>query len=168
MNESGNTARTDLWGGAGWMAFGLWILTEALRMDRFKAMGASVYTMPGFVPGMSGVVLIALGLVLAVRGWRKRTVPKPADIAGSVAPAEPLINRRIALMLPLTLVYAIAMLGRLPFWLATALFVAGFTWAFTPPEQSKLGRFIKALTSGVITTAVVVFVFQEIFLVRLP
>lgn len=165
MNESGNTARTDLWGGAGWMAFGLWILTEALRMDRFKAMGASVYTMPGFVPGMIGVVLITLGLILAVRGWRKRTVAAPADIT---EPVEPLINRRIALMLPLTLVYAIALLGRLPFWLATALFVAGFTWAFTPPEQPKLGRFFTALASSVITTAVVVFVFQEIFLVRLP
>lgn len=165
MNESGNTARTDLWGGAGWMAFGLWILIEALRMDRFKSMGASVYTMPGFVPGMIGVVLIALGLLLAVRGWRKRIITPLINMPG---PSEPLINQRIALMLPLTLVYAIALLGRLPFWLATALFVSGFTWAFTPPEQPKLRRLITALLSGVITTAVVIFVFQEIFLVRLP
>ena len=163
MNESGNTARTDLLGGAGWVAFGLWILIEALRMDRFKSMGASVYTMPGFVPGMIGAVIIALGLILAVRGWRKRAATQdPAN------QAEPLINRRIALMLPLTLIYAVALLGRLPFWLATALFVAGFTWAFTPPEQAKLRRVITAVASGVITTAVVIFVFQEIFLVRLP
>lgn len=165
MNESGNAARTDLWGGAGWMAFGLWILIEALRMDRFKSMGASVYTMPGFVPGMIGVVLIALGLLLAVRGWRKRIITPLMDVP---EPSEPLINQRIALMLPLTLVYAIALLGRQPFWLATALFVTGFTWAFTPPEQPKLRRLITALLSGVITTAVVIFIFQEIFLVRLP
>ena len=164
MNESGNTARTDLWGGAGWMAFGLLILIEALRMDRFKSMGASIYTMPGFVPGMIGTTIIVLGLVLAVRGWRKRAKAQP-EVAIS---HEPLINRRIALMLPLTLVYAAAMLGRLPFWLATALFVASFTWAFTPPEQPKLRRLVTALISGVITTAVVIFVFQEIFLVRLP
>ena len=164
MNESGNTARTDLWGGAGWMTFGLWILIEALRMDRFKSMGASVYTMPGFVPGMIGSVLIALGLILAVRGWRKRAI-SPAD---AFEPAEPVINKRIALMLPLTLVYAAVLLGRMPFWLATALFVASFTWAFTPPEQPKLRRLVTALASGVITTAMVIFVFQEIFLVRLP
>lgn len=163
MNESGNTARADLFGGAGWVAFGLWILIEALRMDRFKSMGASVYTMPGFVPGMIGVVIIALGLILAARGWRKQAaIQDPAVLTG------PLINRRIALMLPLTLVYAAALLGRLPFWLATALFVAGFTWAFTPPEQPKLRRVITALASGAITTAMVIFVFQEIFLVRLP
>lgn len=164
MNESGNTARTDLWGGAGWVAFGLWILIEALRMDRFEAMGASVYTMPGFVPGMIGAVIIALGLLLAVRGWRKRAM-NSTDSAETV---EPLINKRIALMLPLTLVYAAALLGRLPFWLATALFVASFTWAFTPPEQPKIRRLVTALASGVITTAAVIFVFQEIFLVRLP
>jgi uncharacterized membrane protein len=164
MNESGNTARTDLWGGAGWVAFGLWILVEALRMDRFEAMGASVYTMPGFVPGMIGAVIIALGLLLAVRGWRKRTM----DSTDSAETVESLINKRIALMLPLTLVYAAALLGRLPFWLATALFVASFTWAFTPPAQPKIRRLITALASGVITTAAVIFVFQEIFLVRLP
>lgn len=168
MNESGNTARTDLWGGAGWMAFGLWILTEALRMDRFKSMGASVYTMPGFVPGMIGSVLIVLGLMLAVRGWRKRAINRTISSSDAIEPVEPLINKRIALMLPLTLVYAIALLGRMPFWLATALFVASFTWAFTPPEQPKLRRLITSLLSGVITTAVVIFVFQEIFLVRLP
>ena len=165
MNESGNTARADLWGGAGWVAFGLWILIEALRMDRFKSMGASVYTMPGFVPGMIGGVIIALGLVLAVRGWRKRVM---ANLADDADPPEPLINKRIALMLPHTFVYAAALLGRLPFWMATALFVAGFTWAFTPPEQPKLRRLITALLSGTITTAAVIFVFQEIFLVRLP
>jgi hypothetical protein len=164
MNESGNTARTDLWGGAGWMAFGLLVLIEALRMDRFKSMGASIYTMPGFVPGMIGSVLIALGLMLAVRGWRHRTVT-PADAAQT---AQPLVNKRIALMLPLTLVYAAVLLGRLPFWLATALFVASFTWVFTPAEHPKLRRLATALLSGVITTAVVIFVFQEIFLVRLP
>lgn len=168
MNESGNTARTDLWGGAGWMAFGLWILIEALRMDRFKSMGASVYTMPGFVPGMIGSVIIVLGLVLAVRGWRKRAISGATSSADPIEPDEPVINKRIALMLPLTLIYAIALLGHLPFWLATTLFVASFTWVFTPPEQLKLRRLITALLSGVITTAVVIFVFQEIFLVRLP
>jgi Tripartite tricarboxylate transporter TctB family len=164
MIQSGNTARSDLLGGAGWMAFGLFILIEALRMDRFKSMGASVYTMPGFVPGMIGTTIIVLGLVLAVRGWRKRTKAQPE----ASAPHEPLINSRIARMLPLTLVYAAVLLGRLPFWLASALFVASFTWVFTPAEQPKLRRLVTAVLSGVITTAVVIFVFQEIFLVRLP
>ena len=54
MSDGGNTARSDLRGGAGWAGFGLLILAESLRMDRFTAMGAELYTMPGFVPGMIG------------------------------------------------------------------------------------------------------------------
>ena len=55
MSEGGKTARSDLLGGAGWMGFGLLIVTQALRMDRFTSMGATLYTMPGFVPGIIGL-----------------------------------------------------------------------------------------------------------------
>ena len=64
MTEGGKTARSDLWGGAGWVLFGLLIVAGSLRMDRFEAMGAQLYTMPGFVPGMLGGVLLLLGIVL--------------------------------------------------------------------------------------------------------
>ena len=64
MNEGGKTTRSDIWGGVGWVLFGLLILAESLRMDRFTSMGATVYTMPGFVPGMIGVVVMVLGSVL--------------------------------------------------------------------------------------------------------
>ncbi|MBA4267503.1 MAG: hypothetical protein C0453_20715, partial [Comamonadaceae bacterium] len=70
MSEGGKSARSDLWGGAGWTGFGLLILAETLRMDRFTSMGAQLYTMPGFVPGMLGGVIVLLGLVLMLRGWR--------------------------------------------------------------------------------------------------
>jgi putative tricarboxylic transport membrane protein len=163
MNQSGNSARSDLLGGLVWVAFGLLIVMEALRMDRFTSMGASVYTMPGFVPGIIGSIITLLGLILALRGWRKRVPGK-----GQIDQGEPLINGRIALMLPLALLYAAALLGRVPFWLATALFVSVFTLAFTPPDQPKIRRLVTAVASGLITTAVVMFVFQEIFLVRLP
>ena len=58
MDEGGKTTRSDIWGGVGWVTFGSVILVEALRMDRFTSMGATVYTMPGFVPGMIGVVVM--------------------------------------------------------------------------------------------------------------
>ena len=66
MNEGGKTTRSDIWGGVGWVLFGLVILAESLRMDRFTSMGATIYTMPGFVPGMIGVVVMVLGLVACV------------------------------------------------------------------------------------------------------
>jgi len=166
MDEGGKTTRSDIRGGVGWVAFGLVILVEALRMDRFTSMGATVYTMPGFVPGMIGVVIMALGLILALRSWRRlKTLSSPAEFGDL---AQPVINGRIGFTILLTLVYAGGLIGRIPFWLATAVFVGAFTWLFAPPEQSVQRRLTHCVLAGVLTSAVVSVVFQEIFLVRLP
>lgn len=162
MTEGGTTARSDLWGGAGWAGFGLLIVAASLRMERFESMGAQLYTMPGFVPGMLGGVLLLLGALLMLRGWRRSLRETGAE------PATPLINRRIAITLVLTLVYAGLLIGRAPFWLATALFVAVFVASFAPEDQAPLRRLVVSVLAGVLTSAVVTFVFQHIFLVRLP
>jgi hypothetical protein len=152
-------ANADLRGGAAWIAFGLAILIGAWRMDRFEAMGATLYTAPGLVPGIFGLLLIVLGGVLAVRGWRRAR----ADGATSA----PLFNRRIAITLVLTLGYAAVLVGRVPFTAATAAFVALFTWVFAAdgPLWRRIGV---ALLSGVLTAVAIVLVFERIFLVRLP
>jgi len=166
MDEGGKTTRSDIWGGVGWVAFGLVILVEALRMDRFTSMGATVYTMPGFVPGMIGVAVMVLGLILSLRSWRR--LKALSAFTEPVDPAEPIINGRIGFTILLTLVYAGGLIGRIPFWLATALFVGAFTWLFAPAEQSMQRRLTHCVLAGVLTSAVVSVVFQEIFLVRLP
>lgn len=162
MSEGGKTARSDLVGGAGWVFFGLLIVTESLRMDRFTSMGAELYTMPGFVPGMIGSVIVLLGGVLMLRGWRRRAASRQD------APAEPLLNRRIGITLALSLAYAGGLVGRVPFWLATFLFVTAFVGCFAPPDTTPLRRLAVALLAGVLTTAVVTLVFEQVFLVRLP
>lgn len=164
MTEGGTAARSDLRGGAGWVGFGLLILTGSWRMERFESMGAQLYAMPGFVPGLLGGTLVLLGMVLMLRGWTRRR--HEARIATEAA--EPLINRRIAATLVLTLTYAVLLIGRLPFWLATALFVAAFVALYAPPEQPRPRRLAVALLAGAITSAVVTWVFQFVFLVRLP
>lgn len=171
MTHGGVAARSDLKGGAGWMVFGLAILLGAWRMDRFEAMGATLYTAPGLVPGLFGLALMLLGAALSWRGWRARaeradTDPDAAPAADGHA-AEPLLNRRILLMLALTLAYAAGMVGRVPFAPATALFVAAFCW-FYAEEAPALRRLAAALLAGVLTAAIVVLVFEQVFLVRLP
>lgn len=155
------TARSDLGGGVGWVLFGLAILVASWRMDRFESMGATVYTAPGFVPAMFGCSLVLFGAVLAWRGWSVR------QQASAAAKAEPLLSRRIALMLVLTLGYAAGLVGRVPFWLATSLFVAVFTAAYAEGVPMAR-RIITALVSGALTTLAVLLVFERLFLVRLP
>ncbi len=164
MSEGGKTARSDLWGGAGWVVFGLAIVAGSVRMDRFESMGAQLYTMPGFVPGMIGGLIALLGVVLMLRGWVRRA----EDRAPHTEPAEPLLNRRIVSTMALTLVYAGLLIGRAPFWLVTALFVAAFVAVFIPGETPPARRATVAVLAGVLTSAVVTVVFQQVFLVRLP
>lgn len=163
MTEGGKTARSDLWGGAAWAGFGLLIVGESLRMDRYEAMGAVLYSMPGFVPGMLGSVVALLGLVLMLRGWRRKLREAEAG-----EDAERLFNRRIGITMVLSLVYAGLLIGRAPFWLATALFVTAFVASFAPEDQSRVRRITVSLLAGVLTSAVVTVVFQQVFLVRLP
>lgn len=161
MSEGGKTARSDLWGGAGWVVFGLAIVVGSVRMDRFETMGAQLYTMPGFVPGMIGGLVALLGLVLMARGWVRRAHE-------AAAPVGPLLNRRILITLALALVYAALLIGHAPFWLVTALFVAAFVACFAPADTSPARRAAMALLTGVLTSAAVTLVFQHVFLVRLP
>lgn len=149
----------DLIGGAGWIAFGLAVFAGAWRMDRFEAMGATVYTMPGLVPGLIGVVLMLLGGALALRGWRRR--------AAEVGPAKT-VNARVAITLVLMLAYAAGLVGPVPFAPATAVFVAVFTFVFTPREAAIAKRATVAVVVGVLTAVIVVLVFERLFLVRLP
>ena len=158
--------RADLRGGVVWIALGLALLVGAWRMDRFEAMGATLYTAPGLVPGLYGLLLLGLGAAMA---WRSRPAPRTAarpDGAGSPAP-EPLLNRRIVTVLALTLAYAALGLGRLPFAALTAVFVAAFCWSF---DERPAGwpRARTALLVGVGCAIAVVLVFERIFLVRLP
>jgi len=164
MTENVSTARSDMLGGAGWAGFGLLILAESLRMDRFTAMGATLYTMPGLVPGILGSLLVLLGAWLGVRGYRRWRLLR----GSGVETTQPLLNRRIATMLVATLVYSIGLIGRVPFMLATALFVTVFVYFFTPAEATFARRAVVAVLAGSITALVVVLVFERIFLVRLP
>jgi len=165
MSEGGKTARSDLIGGAGWVVFGLAIVIGSVRMERFEQMGAELYTMPGFVPGMIGGLVALLGIVLMLRGWARRG--SETAVAGE-EPVEPLLNRRIVITMLLTLVYAGLLIGRAPFWLVTALFVAAFVAIFMPEGSSPVRRATVAVVAGVLTSAVVTLLFQQVFLVRLP
>lgn len=151
------------------MVFGAAIAIASWRMDRLEHMGATLYTAPGLVPGILGLVIVLLGVLLALRGARGRGGPARPDAAGGAGSTG---GARVALVLALCLAYAAVLVGRAPFWLATFLFVAVFIALFEAPMRSARGRRARgiamALVYGAATSALVTYVFQELFLVRLP
>jgi hypothetical protein len=82
--------------------------------------------------------------------------------------ADPLFNKRFVISLICMLVFSLVLLAHAHFLVATALFVGAFTFLFANEETPLLKRLISASINGIISSCVVYFLFQEVFLVRLP
>lgn len=168
LNRAGGNDRADALFGTLWTGLGLAIAVASWRMDRLEAQGVDPYSVPGLVPGMLGLLLAAFGLLLALRGGAPAADTPPTDAAASVA--EPW---RIGLALLLTLGFGLGLLGRgPPFWLAAFLFVFLAILLFELPDRRRDGTLLRGAARAALVaslgSAAVTFVFQEVFLVRLP
>jgi putative tricarboxylic transport membrane protein len=158
--------RADLLTAAVLFALGIGIVVLSFGMPRFVEQSGSGLTAPGIVPGFHGTVIAVLALLLGLRALR----------GGALAGAAPRAGRRsgdggrLLLAALLGTVYAAGLVGRLPFWIASALFVFAFTacfeWAQGPAGRAR--RLAEAALIGIGTGLAVKLVFEELFLVRLP
>lgn len=151
------SATADFVSAAVWIALGAAIVYAAWTMDRLERFGATLYTAPGLVPGLLGFVLLVLGLVLAARALRQ----------GGLRARGAFVARwdNTPLVLALCLGYAVGLLGRVPFWLATFVFVTAFVALFEYPSRRHMAM---APIYGAVTAAAVTLLFESVFLVRLP
>jgi hypothetical protein len=143
--------KSDLVQGAAWTLVGGAIVYASWTMDRLERLGAPAYSAPGLVPGLLGLVIVALGVALALRA---RPQP-PVSLRWGNTP----------LVLVLCLGYAVGLIGRVPFWLATFAFVTVFIAIFEYPVRRRMAM---APVYGVATSLVVSYLFEVVFLVRLP
>jgi len=163
--------RADLIGGLVWIALGSLIVVMSWQMDRLEQQGASIHTAPGLWPGIVGLVLAALGGVLAVRSIRRAR--RTGWSAGEPEEAELASRSSFALAVGLFFVYALLLVGRgLPFWLGTTLFVSVFVFLFQYAARNAAGTLLRgaivAIVCGAATALAVTLVFEQLFLVRLP
>ncbi|MFO8150816.1 MAG: tripartite tricarboxylate transporter TctB family protein [Trueperaceae bacterium] len=178
--------RADLIIGIVLTLFGAVVVRESLVMPRFASIGADPVTAPGLVPGLLGGIIGLLGLLMAVRatlGLRaaasaaptEASAPEDADDGTEpryVVESPHAGRNRLATMLVAGLIFAGLAVGRLPFWLATFLFVF-VTVALLEFQRYGRGRAVwqrlaVALVIAGGTAWAVMYVFESIFLVRLP
>jgi hypothetical protein len=161
--------RVDLWTGAAFLALGLAIVMLALRMPTFTDQKGEIYTAPGLVPGIYGVVISALSVWLIVRSVRRS---RAGEMVSSDTAADGSSNLRLALAAGLGLVFCAGLIGRMPFWAAAALFVTAFIvlfeWRAGDTWTQRALRFGTAALQGLVTGGLVMLVFEKIFYVRLP
>lgn len=163
------SARADFYGGLAWIAFGAAVGVASWRMDRLEKMGVSFFTAPGLVPGVLGVLLVICGVVLAARAWR----------GGAFGPLQrppvllhPELLARIGVTLLLCLGFALGLVGRVPFWVAAATYLFLQIAVLQYPERkarNEAGRgLVVAAVIALVAANAIAFVFEKIFLVRLP
>ena len=161
----------ELLDGLGWMTLGITITIASVLMDRLEKQDINPYTIPGLLPGLLGIVMTLLGLLLVLRSWgRGGRLGFPA--AGA---QDHTSGKRIALVVGLCATFAVVLVGHgLPFWTAGALFVTVAILCLQHPQRIAAGE--KLTLRKVLTTAtiglgaglMITLVFQELFLVRLP
>lgn len=156
--------RLDLLVAAVLLAFGVAIVVLSLGMPTFAEQSGSGLTAPGIVPGFHGAVIALLAIALGLRAMRRGALSAGVRRTGG-QDARSLVSAA-----GLGIAYAAVLVGRLPFWLATAMFVFAFIAAFEWPQARgrRLRRLAEAAALGLATGIVITLVFEDLFLVRLP
>lgn len=164
--------RVDLVTAAVVFAAGVAIVYAAWIMPRFREQLGEIYTAPGLVPALYGIVIAILGLWLAARSIGRGALSPAAAGRTKRERREGYSNARLALAALLCLAFAVGMVGRMPFWLATAifvfLFVLLFEWRGDQPWHERIRPIVTAALVAAATGGLVTLVFQRVFLVRLP
>jgi hypothetical protein len=155
------------------IAFSLTVVVLSYTMPRLERRGIDPFSAPGVVPGMIGLVLLCLALVLFVRSVRRggyRLFDRSDHINGQ-REREGAVTR-VVLTLAVSLVYAVGFLGRMNYSVATALYILFFICLFEyRPGQGLWDQrriFFSALLQAVLASLLITLVFQKLFLVDLP
>lgn len=162
--------RWDLYIAAAFLALGLAIMAGAMAMPTFYDRMQQIYTAPGLVPGVYGAIIALLSLWLALRAVARGGAKKPK--AEPRKALEGNSNFRLFLAVLLCMIYCVVLIGRLPFWLATTIFIAGFIvvfeWQAGMAPAARVKSAAQAVAIGFVTGVSVLLLFEKLFLVRLP
>jgi putative tricarboxylic transport membrane protein len=154
------------------LVFGIAVLIVSIKMPRFETMGVNPYSVPGIVPGFLGVAIAFLSLILFIRsiiqkGYR---VGLTKEVVKGFLYSDS--TRRFLLSLALCVTYGVFLLGRIPYHIATGLFVLvfiiAFEFEFKESLLSQRKTIISSLAEAVLVSAGVTFLFRYLFLVKLP
>ncbi|ODT72788.1 MAG: hypothetical protein ABS75_03015 [Pelagibacterium sp. SCN 63-23] len=151
------------------VVLGVVVAYFSFTMDRLEIRRIHPATIPGLVPFFLGVALTLCGTLLAIRSARLDVRGAGADLVRLLLSWQ---SVRVIAVLGLALVYTLLLVGRMPFWLASALFVFTFIVLFETVLADRPGSLWRTLFWALVVALGagigVHYVFGQVFLVRLP
>jgi putative tricarboxylic transport membrane protein len=162
------TARADLLAAIVLVLLGIAVMYLSWTMNRLEARHIHPATIPGLVPLILGGALTLCGGLLGVRAARLGRPGAWASLWQVVTSPEAV---RAGVVLVMALVYTLILVGRMPFWLASMIFIFAFIVVFETvlaQTRSLVRTLFWAATVAIFGSLGVYLVFERIFLVRLP
>ncbi len=168
MEDEKPSAFADLLTGIAFLALAIAIVVGSWVMDRLPHLGATLYQLPGLVPGLLGAAIGFMAILLIVRGLRGGALAQ-----AHIPKFEIAEHWRLVVIVVFGLFYALVLVGHgLPFWLASAIFITIFVILFQFPDRRANGTLARgaafAVFFGVTAGLIIHYGFQDIFLVRVP
>lgn len=164
--------RADFLTGIGLISLSLYVIIESWRMPRLEHLKIHPLSAPGIVPAFIGMVLLLFGTVLVIRSMRRGGHRLGLGYEGFHRTFSNPGNQRLLLTAILCIGYAGFLIGTLPYWLATGLFVFVFMILFEWERGMTVARrrecLISAALIAILSSAAITLIFERLFLVALP
>nr|WP_314256104.1 tripartite tricarboxylate transporter TctB family protein [uncultured Devosia sp.] len=168
-SEEAVRARADFITAVILVALGIAVTYASWTMDRLEVRRINPATIPGLVPLILGMALTLCGSLLLVRSWK---LSAPGSGASLIRLMFSWTALRVLVVLGLALIFTLGLMGRVPFWLASGLFIFAFIMLFETVMADTPKPLVPALLWAMGIAAVggggTYYVFERIFLVRLP
>ncbi len=171
MKES-NMPKADFLMSIVLMIFGISVLINASGMPNFADQNVSPYSAPGVVPTLLGAIFLLLGMIMLIRSILRKGYRLGITRNNIAAWFKDQTTHRFLITLGLSVVYALILLGRMHFLLATGLYMFSFVVLFE--YKRGVGLFaqkktlLMALLLAVLTSGSIYWVFRYLFLVNFP
>ena len=151
------------------VVIGLGVIYGAWTMPRLEQRKVHISTVPGLVPFMLGIALTFCGAMLGFKSLRN---PIGGGWQALLGLFPTLAGARVLALIALALFHTLVLVGRIPFWAANTLFIFTFIctfelWLTHDPKPWKR-TLIWAIPIALVGGVGIHFVFERIFLVRLP
>lgn len=151
------------------LAIGIAQLVGGYTMDRLEVRRIHPASIPGLLPMILGVAMV---IIAGLQLWgllRRKDGNDSTHVSGFIDRSELL---KLLGLIAICAAYALFLVGRIHFWAASSLFVASFIMVF----EISPGMARKALATTIIRAVVIAvlfggalsYLFEDLFLVRLP